>query len=154
GVGGIDPLGTAAKWALRQSGVPHEVRDFVWTHGTGSLLKDLQDTQHLMCKADDLAIEVRKIKAEEPWRPVYLIGHSGGAGLVLATAERLPPDTLERVILLSAAVSPSYDLRPALLATKREIVSFHSHLDRFWLDWGTSQFGTIDRVYGPSAGLC
>lgn len=154
GVGGIDPIGPAAKWALPHAGVPHEVRDFVWTHGTCCLLKDLQDTRYLMARADDLAVEVRKVTDAEPARPVYLIGHSGGAGLVLAAAERLPPATVERIILLSAAVSPGYDLRPALLATRGEIVSFHSTLDRFWLDWGTTQFGTTDRVYGPSAGLC
>ena len=38
-------------------------------------------------------------------------------------------------------------------ATKGEIVSFYSPHDHFILGWGTSQFGTVDRVYGPSAGL-
>jgi pimeloyl-ACP methyl ester carboxylesterase len=153
GVGGTDFIGCAAQWALPKAGVPHEVRDFLWTHGKGRLFQDLQDTRHLMAKADELAAEVMKIKRSDPDRPVYLVGHSGGGGLALAAAERLPADTLERVILLSAAVSPSYDLRPALRATRREIVSFHSPIDRFWLDWGTRRFGTIDRVYGPSAGL-
>jgi hypothetical protein len=64
----------------------------------------------------------------------------------------LPPATLERIVLLSAAVSPNYDLCPALRAVRGEIVSFHSDLDRIWLGWGTSQFGTVDRVYGPGAG--
>jgi pimeloyl-ACP methyl ester carboxylesterase len=83
---------------------------------------------------------------------VFLVGHSAGGALVLAAAERLPPGTLERVVLLSAAVSPVYDLRPALRATRCQIVSFHSWLDCLWLDLGTSRFGTVDRVYGPSAG--
>src|SRR5438874_3847 len=76
-----------------------------------------------------------------------------GAGLGLAAAAQLPAGTVERVVLLSAAVAPTYDLRPALTATRGEIVSFHSSLDRVLLDWGTSQFGTVDRVYGPAAGL-
>jgi pimeloyl-ACP methyl ester carboxylesterase len=81
------------------------------------------------------------------------MGHSAGAGVVLAAAEQLPAGSLERVILLSPAVSPSFDLRASLRATRHEIVSFSSTLDRFFLDWGTCQFGTVDRVYGPAAGL-
>src|SRR5438876_7621530 len=153
GVGGIDPLGHATQWALPRAGLNHEVRDFVWTHGFGQVLKDLQDTRYLLKKAKELAAEVRQVKAEEPDRPVYLIAKSGGTGLALAAAGLLPPDTLERIILLSAAVSPTYDLRPALRATKHEILSFYSPFDRLVLGWGTSQFGTADRVYGPSAGL-
>ena len=123
GVGGTDFLGLAAQWALPRADVPHEIRDFVWTHGTGRLLRDLQDTRHVLNKADELVDEICKIKMADPDRPVYLVGHSGGAGLVLATAEQLPTGTLERLILLSAAVAPSYDLRPALRATRGEIVS-------------------------------
>jgi pimeloyl-ACP methyl ester carboxylesterase len=152
GVGGIDFIGLSARLAFPGAGVQHEIQEFVWTHGTGRLLRDLQDTRHLMRKADELAERVRRVKEAEPDRPVYLIGHSGGGGLVLAAAERLPPGTLERVILLSAAVAPDYDLRPALRATRGEIVSFHSEIDYFWLGWGTSQFGTTDRYYGSAAG--
>jgi pimeloyl-ACP methyl ester carboxylesterase len=153
GVGGFDILGTASQWELPRAGVHHEVRDFTWTHGWGQVFKDLQDRPHLLQKAEMLAAEIQKIKKNDPDRPVYLVGKSGGAGLVLAAAERLPPDSVERIILLSAAVSPNYDLRPAFRATRREIVSFHSPYDQFILGWGTSYFGTTDRVYGPSAGL-
>lgn len=153
GVGGFDVVGRSAQWALPQAGVPHEVRDFVWTHGWGRVLKDLQDIRYLLQKAEELASEIREVKAADPERPVYLVGKSGGAAVVLAAAERLPPETLERIILLSPAVSTTYDLRPALRATRKQIVSFHSKHDRLVLGWGTREFGTADRVYGPSAGL-
>jgi hypothetical protein len=153
GIGGLDILGASAHWALPGAGIQHEIRDFTWTHGWGKLFKDLQDTRHLLAKAEDLAREVRRFKAGNPDRPVYLVGKSGGTGLVLAAAEMLPPNTVERIILLSAAVSPKYDLRRALQATRKEIVSFYSPHDHLILGWGTSQFGTVDRVYGPSAGL-
>src|SRR5262249_40427310 len=39
GVGGFDVLANAAQWALPRAGVPHEVREFVWTHGWGQLFK-------------------------------------------------------------------------------------------------------------------
>jgi pimeloyl-ACP methyl ester carboxylesterase len=153
GIGGLDFVALSSHWALPRAGVRHEIREFSWTHGKGRLLRDLQDTQHCLQKAGELATEVRTIKAQDPDRPVFLVGKSGGTGLVLAAAEQLPPQSLERIILLSPAVSPTYDLRPALRATKHEIVSFHSPYDQLVLHWGTSQFGTIDRYYGASAGL-
>jgi pimeloyl-ACP methyl ester carboxylesterase len=152
GIGGVDPLGPSSHWALPKAGVPHELRDFDWTHGVGHLLRDLQDIRHVNAKADELADLVRAIKAADPDRPVYLMGHSGGAGICLATAERLPPATLERIILLNAAVSPTLDVRPALRATRCEIVSFYSTLDFLVLGLGTRQFGTMDRVYTQSSG--
>ncbi|HLJ94039.1 MAG TPA: alpha/beta fold hydrolase [Gemmataceae bacterium] len=153
GIGGIDFVALSSQWALPRAGVRHEIREFSWTHGKGRLLRDLQDTQHCLRKADELAEEVRKIKAQNPDRPVYLVGKSGGTGIILAAAEQLPPQTLERVVLLSPAVAPNYDLRRALRATRYQIVSFYSPYDQLVLNWGTSQFGTIDRYYGASAGL-
>lgn len=153
GVGGMDFLGGAAQIAFPRAGVKHEIREFVWTHGWGHWLRDLQDSDHLMKKAAELARVVRQVKIEDPERPVFLVAKSGGTGLVLAAAALLPPQSLERIVLLSAAVSPQYDLCGALRATRQEIVSFHSPYDQFILNLGTRQFGTIDRVYGPSAGL-
>jgi hypothetical protein len=153
GVGGLDFAGLAAQWSLPRAGVRHEIREFLWTHGKGHYFRDLQDTRNCLQKADELAQEVRRLKAADPERPIFLIGKSGGSGLVLAAAEQLPRGTVERIILLSAAVSASYDIRPALRATKFELVSFYSPLDRVVLDWGTRNFGTIDRYYGPSAGF-
>ncbi|MBY0523899.1 MAG: lysophospholipase [Gemmataceae bacterium] len=153
GIGGIDCVGHAAIHALPNAGVRHEVRDFVWTHGKLHFLKDLQDTYYLVSRASELAEEVRCFKKANPNRPVYLVGKSAGAALVLFAAEQLPPRTLERIVLLSAAVSPTHDLRPAFRATRGEIVSFYSKYDWFILGWGTQQFGTADRVHTSSAGL-
>jgi hypothetical protein len=153
GVGGIDVAGFSAQLVLPHAGIQHEVIDFYWSHGKGKIFKDLQDTPHALQKADELAWLVWQYRLFQPERPIFLIGKSGGTGLVLAALERLPPGLVERAILLSAAVSPNYDLRPALRNVKQEIVSFYSPCDRFILGWGTSHFGTIDRTYGPSAGL-
>ena len=152
GIGGLEVFGLNARWVLPASGVAHEVRDFEWTHGSLRFLRDLQDTRHLLARAAELARQVNEIKEKDPRRPIFLVGHSAGAGLVLAAAEILPPATLERIILLSPAVSPTFDLRPALRATRGEIVSFCSAHDRIVLDLGTTLFGTVDRSYGPSAG--
>jgi hypothetical protein len=143
----------SSEFALPRAGVAHEIREFRWTHGKGHIFKDLQDTQNAIQKAHELAGTLSSAKLLEPDRPIFVIARSGGTGLVLAAAEQLPPQTIERIILLSAAVSPKYDLRPALRASRHGIVSFYSPLDQIVLGWGTRRFGTIDRFYGPSAGL-
>jgi pimeloyl-ACP methyl ester carboxylesterase len=153
GVGGLDPIQACAPWMLPKAGVPHKIEVFEWTHGKCRMLRDLQDTRYLLAQADRLAVLVREVQGREPGRPIYLVGHSAGAGIVLAAAEKLPPATLERIIVLSAAVSPTFDLRGALRATRRELVSFNSTYDRFYLYFGTHLFGTVDRIYGPAAGL-
>jgi len=153
GIGGLDSVGRAAVHVFPKMGLPHDVRDFVWQHGTGHFLKDLQDTDYLVERAADLAVEVRRVKTADPDRPVYLIGKSAGAAVVLFAAEQLPPASIERMILLSAAVSANFDLRPALRATRNEVVSFHSCCDWLVLGLGTTEFGTADRVHGKSAGL-
>lgn len=154
GVGGWDVLACSAAVALPRAGLTHEIREFVWTHGWGQWLKDLQDSRYLQKKAQELAAEIMRVRQQDPHRPIFLLAKSGGTGLALLAAELLPPATLTRIVLLSAAVSPEYDLRKALAATQKEIVSYYSPYDVFILDWGTRQFGTIDRVYGPSAGYC
>jgi pimeloyl-ACP methyl ester carboxylesterase len=154
GIGGIDLVGPALRLSSPHVGLHHEVRNFIWTHGVGQFFKDLQDAPHTIRKAEELAHEIRRAREADPDRPIYLVGKSGGAGLSLMAAEQLPPETLERIILLNAAVTPSYDLRSALRAVKGELVSFYSPADWLILGWGTWQFGTIDRVHGPSAGLC
>ena len=153
GIGGVDPLQTWTRVVLPLAGVPHEVRIFEWTHGKFHMLRDEQDLRYLQDRAAELADLVRAVKAEDPSRPVFLIGHSAGAALILETAAQLPPATIERMILLSTAVSPTYDLRPALRATRGELVAFYSPLDLFMLHFGTTMFGTVDRYYVDAAGM-
>ncbi len=148
----MDPLPVSTPVFLPMAGVSHEIRDFYWSHGVGQILKDLQDTRHLKQKAEELAELILSEKSRDQDKPIYILANSGGTGLALTTAELLPPQTLERIILLAAAVSPEYDLCPALKASRGGIVSFYSNLDRFVLHWGTWQFGTMDRYYVSSAG--
>jgi hypothetical protein len=153
GVGGFETMVTAARVAFPLAGVQHELREFNWSHGWGHILRDLQDNPHLLRKGYELSEQIRKQKEAEPERPIYVVAKSGGTAIALAALEQLKPATVERVILLSAAVSPNYDLRPAFKATRGEIVSFHSVMDQIVLGIGTKRFGTADRVFGPSAGL-
>lgn len=153
GIGGMDLLCSAAVRHWPTAGVAHEIRPFRWSHGTCHYLHDLQDPENVLWKSQKLAAQVREVIAASPDRPVYLVGRSGGSGVVLSAAAQLPPGSLERIVLISPAVSPHYDLCPAFRATRKEIVCFSSANDQVILNWGTSVFGTVDRVYGPSAGL-
>lgn len=100
-----------------------------------------------------LAGHIAEFRREHPDVRLSIIGLSGGTAIALFACEELPPEvTLDRIILLSAAVSPEYDLRPALRRAENGIVSYYSRGDWLVLKRGTSRFGTGDRVYGPSAG--
>src|SRR5262249_17972209 len=81
-----------------------------------------------------------------------LIGHSAGCAVVLAAAEQLPPDTIDRIVLLAASVCANYDLRPALRASTGGIDAFHSDQDRWVLGLGVRVFGTTEAGCNVAAG--
>ena len=81
----------------------------------------------------ELAGVVLAQKQAQPNLPVSLVGHSAGSFVVLVAAEQLPPDTLERIVLLSPSVSSGYDIRPALHAARDGMDVFYSKNDRVWL---------------------
>src|SRR5437879_140039 len=70
GIGGISPLGPAAKVAFPLAGVKHELREFSWQHGKGWFLRDLQDHLNLLCKGVQLAKEIQQLRQREPQRRV------------------------------------------------------------------------------------
>jgi pimeloyl-ACP methyl ester carboxylesterase len=151
GMGRLILLGPAARFALPGAGVDYELREFHWQHEKGGQLRDLQDEPYLLQKSADLANEIRALREGPSNRPVYLIAHSAGCAVAVHAAEVMPAPSVERIILLEPALSPTYDLTQALGATKREMVVFTSCLDatlRF-----TKLFGTADRVYCVSAGV-
>jgi pimeloyl-ACP methyl ester carboxylesterase len=151
GIGRMILLTPSARFALPRAGVDYELRGYHWQHEKGGQLRDLQDEPYLLQKSAELAAEIRELWRCEPTRRVYLIGHSAGCAVVVHAAELLPPQSMERIILLSPALSPTYDLTKALQATRREIVVFTSRFDPA-LHF-TRLFGTADRVYCVSAGV-
>jgi hypothetical protein len=116
-------------------------------------IRSLRDHTRNRARAKVLANHLTQCRRANPHLRTSLVALSGGAGVALFACEELPPDVmLDRVVLLSPAVSPGYDLTAAMAHTKSGIVNYYSRGDWFVLKRGTTTFGTADRVYGPAAG--
>ena len=72
--------------------------------------------------------------------------------MLLAAAEMLPADSIDRIILLAPSVSWAYDLRLALRTARYGIDSFNSSQDRLVLGWGMRIVGTTERESNTAAG--
>jgi pimeloyl-ACP methyl ester carboxylesterase len=153
GVGGLDLCGTGLAYVAARAGLAHRVRVVRWGHGFGRWYRDLTNVSNHEARASALAAEIGSFRANRPGAPVFLVGKSGGSGIVVRTLEALPEGAVERVVLIAPALSPGYDLSRALSAVRREIVVFWSPLDLIVLGLGTRLFGTVDRVGSVAAGL-
>jgi pimeloyl-ACP methyl ester carboxylesterase len=152
GAGGYQTAPRSVAAAVDHLCLPIHVRSFDWTHGQGRWWADLRDVDYSRCQGRRLAEEVCRHRAAYPDVPVYLVGYSAGSAVVLAAAECLPADSLERIVLLAPAVSASYDLRRALLAARCGLDAFISERDLFYLGVGTGLAGTADGRREASAG--
>ncbi|MFQ6048700.1 MAG: serine aminopeptidase domain-containing protein [Phycisphaerae bacterium] len=154
GIEGPGPINVDIARGLDDGGVACGIEIFDWSTGSpAGLLIHLADLQRNMQQARRLARRIQRYQRTYPGRPVHLIGHSGGAGIVLLALEALPEELeVTSAILLAAAVSPTHDLRPALRRTRYGIYNFYSPGDVGFLRVGTGIFGTIDRAHSSSAG--
>ena len=153
GVGGLDLCGTALRYVMGAQRNPLVVRIVPWGHGLLRWHADLTNAGNRDAKARIVAGEVEAFGKSRPGAPAFLIGKSGGTGVVVKALEHLGEGAVEAAVLISPAVSPRYDLTDALRAVRRELVVFWSPLDLIVLGAGTRIFGTIDRVRSVSAGL-
>jgi pimeloyl-ACP methyl ester carboxylesterase len=153
GVGGLDLCGTVLQHEVAALQLPLEVRVRTWGHGFGRWHADLTNESNRDAQAQAIAAEVAEFRAAHRETPVFLVGKSGGTGVIVKALEQLPQRAITRAILLAPALSPTYDLSKALTVVEREIVVFWSPLDVVVLGLGTRIFGTIDRARTVSAGL-
>ena len=106
--------------------------------------------------ARQIATMIAKYEDEHPGQPVYVIGHSGGAGIGVFAAEELGKleggHKIEGLVLLSASISSDYDLSPALAQCRNGIVNFYNPDDKMLLMVGTAIAGNVDGGHGDSAG--
>ncbi len=147
GAGGFEAPSRTIRQTAAEERLPLEVRGFHWTHGYCRVLSDQIHVSHLRRAGRKLSEMLLACRQESPERPIFLIAHSAGCGIVLIAAESLPPGTLERIVLLAPAVSAKKDLRPALASSRCGIDVFYSGRDWACLGLGTLLAGTTDRCW-------
>jgi hypothetical protein len=153
GVGGLELCVTGLRHAVARSGRPLSVQSLPWSHGPGRWFLDLTDTANHKRWAQQL---VERIEADrETGGPcgTYLLGKSGGCGVIIRALEQLPPGSVDTVVLLAPAISADYPLHRALDPIREKLIVFWSPLDVIVLGAGTCLFGTIDRKHSLAAGL-
>lgn len=152
GAGDSSTVSTNLGRAVVETRTPLQVETFDWSYGTRRYLADHVDHAHHLAEGDRLAAQVTTYRQACPGRKVFLVGYSSGAAVVLAAADRLPPDSVDRIVLLSPAVCVGYDLRPALRVARCGIDVFYSNRDRYVLGLGMRVVGTADRGCRTAAG--
>lgn len=123
-----------------------------WT-GDPTGLRNLTDLPRNQRRAALLANQITAWRVTHPTDHLSLVGVSGGAGIVLFAAADLPDDfTLDRIVLISGAVSPDFDLAAASRHAQRGIFNYYSKGDSLVLNDGTRIHGTSDRKHVASCG--
>lgn len=139
---------------LLEGGVDGAVRVFNWGLPLpGGYLANLCRIDRNRRRAADLAAAIVAYQDAFPGRPVNLVAQSGGCGVAVFAAEVLPQGyKIESIVLLNGALSPTYNLGPALRNTQRGILNVYSEKDNVVLGWGTRIFGTTDRKFCKACG--
>ncbi|MBI3864486.1 MAG: hypothetical protein HY290_21600 [Planctomycetia bacterium] len=155
GIEGESCMNHSIARGLADGGVNAAIEIFDWTTGVILLfLYHLRGTRRNLRHADRLVRRIVDYQQSHPGRPVYLVGHSGGAAMIALALERLPADRkIACAILLQAALSPDHDLSTALEHTEVGIWNFRSPLDVFFLGVGTWVAGTLDGPHQAAAGM-
>jgi pimeloyl-ACP methyl ester carboxylesterase len=155
GIEGHSFLNRGIVRGLVDGGVPYAIENYNWTGGLLAFFANLRSTRRHRRQAELLREKILGYQDRFPGRPVYLIGHSGGAALSLLTLAGLP---LERkvsgAVLLSAAISARYDCGHAIARTTRGIWNVSSWGDFPTLGVATTVIGGVDGWHMPCAGLC
>lgn len=117
---------------------------------------NLMNRAYQQRRAAELAGMIREYTRLQPGRPIHLVAVSGGCWIVTQALELLhscdKAPTVDQVILLAPAISPTADLSRAARAVNGQLHLFKSRFDFVMLGAGTTLLGTSDRRFGPAAG--
>jgi pimeloyl-ACP methyl ester carboxylesterase len=151
GAGGFQANSKSLSQTVAQAHLPLEVLPVAWSHGYGRFLVDQIDSAYSKERGGELAQEILAYRRAFPHKKVFLAAHSAGSAVALAAADALPPDTLDRIILLAPSVSSNYDLRPALRSARLGMDVYYSPRDVWQLGFGVALAGTADGCWGCAA---
>jgi len=154
GIEGRSPLNKGLRKGLIDGGVEGAVEIVDWTLGWPLMGPyNLRAETRNRRKAAEIAARIEAYHASHPGKGVTLVGHSGGGAMVAFIAEALGEDVkVDGIIMLAAALSPSYPLNNALAHSRRGIVNYYSAYDWFFLGVGTFIVGTSDGRHSQAAG--
>jgi hypothetical protein len=152
GAGDLKGSSNALSQANLLAGNTMELSVFPWSHGYRRLLLDQTDWAHAKAQGERFAAAILDRKKREPNRRVVLVAHSAGCAVALVAGDCLPPDSIDRTILLAPSVSTGYDLRPSLWAAKEGVDVFCSRKDWVALGFVIRVVGTTDKGSGLAAG--
>jgi pimeloyl-ACP methyl ester carboxylesterase len=152
GSGDIRTLSANLNQVVAETSAPLRVETFVWSHGRGRVVADHRDHANHLAQGCRLAAQVAACRQQCANRPIFLIGHSAGCAVILAAAEMLPPNSVDRMVQLAPSVSATYDLRRALRTIRCGMDVFFSRRDRLVLGLGMRIVGTADRQSRTAAG--
>jgi hypothetical protein len=152
GAGDFRATSTALKRVLPEENIPLQVRTIRWSHGYWRVMADQIDEAHARAEGWRLAEQIRSERLAHPDEEIYLLAHCAGCSVVLAAAEMLPPQTVDKIILMAASVPTNYDLRPALRSSREGIDAFYSRRDRWCLGLWLRLEVMVGVKYAPVAG--
>ena len=152
GAGDFRTTIAALRQVLAEDDVPLQVRTIPWSHGYWRVVADQVDDLHARAEGWKLAEQITAERQAHPDEEIYLLAYSAGCNIVLSAAEALPPRTVDRIILLAAAVPSNYDLRPALRCSRDGVDAFYSRRDRWCLGLCLRLEVLLGIKYTPVAG--
>ncbi len=155
GVEGEGSLSHSIRQGLSDAGVDYALKVYQWGRPLPllGLAFNQIDLSGNRAQGQKLARMIVEYQDAHPNRPVHLIGHSAGGGVVVFAAEALPPGRqIDGLVLLSASLSARYDLSKVAPHVKKGILNFHSGSDVVALMVITTAFGNVDGAHGGSAG--
>lgn len=153
GVGGFQFAPLLIRRTLREIQSPLPTVYFDWQFGlTGEIWTDLMWLRRNRVMGAKLARKLLAFRRRHPETKIHLFACSGGAGIGVFACEHLRGrPIIETLILACPALSPAYNLAPALRAVQRGY-ALVSHQDSWILGLGTRLFGTTDRRFTSAAG--
>jgi pimeloyl-ACP methyl ester carboxylesterase len=122
-----------------------------WSHGYARVIADQIDLDNMAEQGRHLAEAV--LSRSGACGRVCLVGHSAGCGIILAAADCLPPDSVDRILLLAPSVHARYDLRPALRCAREGVDVYYSCKDTFCLGLAVKFGQLLGGNCCPAAGL-
>ncbi len=153
GVGGFQIGPVLVRRALRAAGSTMATRYFRWQYGLpGEIWTDLMWYRRNRVVAVRFARMLLAHRRAHPECRMNLLALSGGTGIAAYALEALRGrEVLDTLVLACSALSPTYNLAPALRCVKR-CYALVSEGDNAVLGFWTRVFGTVDRCHSPAGG--